>query len=141
MTANHTAQPVIGSLVTYHGSLAALHGRQFLLLPDTNCTHCYDNDGEGPLHYTLADPTTDQALKHVRPTSFTPVHEDWWPSDAVDFNIAGYAYKASHAEPGGSRWARIVHCHTATGVSHRMWCRFDGDPTPAIRALDARQLV
>ncbi|MEU1908405.1 hypothetical protein [Streptomyces hygroscopicus] len=135
-----TDQPVIGSLVTYHGSLPDLHGRTFLLLPDTNCRFC-DPDDDGPRHYTLADPDTSQALKHARPSSFTPTATNWWPSDAIDFNIAGYRYKAAYTTPGGSRWARIVHCHTATGTGYRVWCRFDGDPAPEVRALDARRLV
>lgn len=139
-THQQATAPIIGSRVTYHGSQLDLRGRTFLLLPDTGCVLC-DSEDEGVIRYTLADPATGDALKHVRPGSFTTIDDNWWPEDAITIDIAGYEYKAAFAAPGGSRWARIVHCHTATGELHRVWCRFDGDPTPAVRALDARRVI
>ncbi|MZE80924.1 hypothetical protein [Streptomyces xinghaiensis] len=122
-------EPVIGSVVTYHGSLTDHWGPGYLLLPDL--AH------EG--RYVLADPGTGRELAAVRPGSFTASAERWWPADAVLFNVAGYWYPASHSEPGGSDRARIVRYFTQPGAMGGVWCSFP-EKTPEIRALDARRL-
>ncbi|MDT0377261.1 hypothetical protein RM572_00530 [Streptomyces sp. DSM 42041] len=126
-----TTVPVIGAVVTYHGSLTAEHGRTFLLQPSNT---------EDPVYHLVALEDGED-LDGVRPTSFTDDGGQWWPEDAVHFLISGYAYKAHHTEPTHSATARFVHYHTALGGGglRRTWCRFD-HATDEIRTLDARHL-
>lgn len=113
---------IIGSLVSYHGSLTEYHNRTFLLLPGT--------DGQ----YLLADLKADGELRNVSPRSFTPFGVQWWQDDAIDIDISGYRYKASHASGGGSANSRTIHYFTATGPLRKNWCRFP-QMTPEVRAL------
>lgn len=142
----------VGALVTYHGSLTDLHGRQLKVIP---CAwHCdRDNDGFDGIpdpcrldatepRFGLYDPTTGQpSAEHVRATSVTPVTTTW-PSDAVPFKIASYWYMASHTTDGGSSHARIVHFYRdgdARGVpTARTWCRVATPVSDLIRHLDAQ---
>ncbi|MFZ3473105.1 hypothetical protein ACODT3_10775 [Streptomyces sp. 4.24] len=126
-----TTSPIIGSHVTYKGSATACEGRTFLLL-SPNWGKPDGPDGR----YTLLAPTGGVTLSWVREESFAAVSTDWIPRDAIDLNIGGYLYKASHTTYGGGPDARTVHFHTAAGL-FKTWCRFE-QGSELMSTLDAR---
>ena len=119
--------PFVGSLATYHGSNTAAHGDGYLIAPDAP-----GPDGEA--RYRLGRPGADRELRRVRRSSFTVQPTDW-PEGAVPVEIAGHWYMGAWAEPGGSRYARVIRFHYA-GCVLGEWCRFR-EVTPEIRELDS----
>ena len=62
-----------GMLVTYHGTLTALHG-QYQAYPCT-CLSC-DDPILGPIRYQLVSSDDGTVIDCVRPRSITPAPED-----------------------------------------------------------------
>ncbi|MEV0186784.1 hypothetical protein AB0I54_47580 [Streptomyces sp. NPDC050625] len=135
---------VIGSHVSYHGSITAMHDRPLYLLPCTwfgRCAACWEHDDEfGERHpeqrdhFTAVDLTTDRRLHHAHRVHLTPIPHEW-PEDAVPVNINDYRYAAAYTTPGGSHRDRTVHYYTAQDFMGRTWCHFR-EPAPDIRRLD-----
>lgn len=112
--------PVIGTRVTYRGSLAEFHGRDFLLFPhdvSLSAGNAIDCDCNHNSRYTLVEAGSDTRLFHVRSTSFTVQTGDWWPKDALDVVHGGFVYKASHALPGARPPAEFLRSTRATARS------------------------
>ncbi|MFD6335327.1 hypothetical protein ACFWGI_37900 [Streptomyces niveus] len=127
--------PVVGSRVTYHGSLEEFHGRTFLAAPCSwHCERkCLRAEG-APHRFGLYDPETGDGIDCVRSQSITPTVYAW-PEDAVPMLIAEYVYMASYTTPGGSPMSRIVYYYTAEEGCGETWCHFS-EVTPQIRRLD-----
>ncbi|MEU4266202.1 hypothetical protein ACYCCF_30190 [Streptomyces argenteolus] len=138
------ALPVIGTRVTYHGSLTQYHGRGFLLFPHDVSLSAGETlycDCDHHSRYTLVDIESDIPLFHVREASFTVEASGWWPEDAIDIVHGGFVYKASHALPGGSPTTRILAFHTAGGEVLNQWGTLrEITDTGTIRILDERGL-
>ncbi|MFE7759674.1 hypothetical protein [Streptomyces sp. NPDC057429] len=136
--------PVIGTRVTYHGSLTQYHGSGFLLFPHDVSLSVGDTlycDCDHHSRYTLVDIESDTLLRHVREASFTVEAGTWWPEDAIDVVHGGFVYKASHTLPGGSPATRILAFHTANGEVLNQWgaiCQIADRDT--VRILDERGL-
>ncbi|MEU0002625.1 hypothetical protein ABZ069_37625 [Streptomyces microflavus] len=138
--------PVVGTAVTYHGSITE-HHRRFLLFPHYSIysTGEHDEDVCAELgeRSTLLECNKHLVLNHVRPTSFTMDSGIWWPEDAIDLVSGSHIFKLSHTLPGGSPQARVIVFYAADGrllQDYMLWAT-DRIESDTLRRLDQRGLT
>lgn len=138
--------PVIGTAVTYHGSITERHGR-FLLFPHYSIYSTGDHDDDFCADLgersTLLECNNYGVLNHVRPTSFTVDSGIWWPEDAIDLVVGNHVFKLSHTLPGGGPQARVIVFYAADGrllQDYMLWAT-DRIESDTLRILDQRGLT
>ncbi|MGW2841925.1 hypothetical protein ACWCWD_29570 [Streptomyces sp. NPDC001493] len=136
--------PIIGTPVTYHGSLTDYHGRTFFLFPHHDLLTFEEADDcecDPRSRRTLRSADPDTNLAHVRESSFTAETSAWWPEDSIDITCGGFVYKASHALPGGSPSSRILAYYAGNGRVMTEWCTLgEMAGSDTVRTLDERGL-